>query len=66
MIAAHLPASEPAHARELLEMIGAGWLVHASDYPHDHGRSIEALYGTLDDGGREAVLDGNAAELYRL
>jgi predicted TIM-barrel fold metal-dependent hydrolase len=63
---AHLPATEPRHVRELLDMIGAGWLVHASDYPHEHGPTVQALYEALDEDERHAVLAGNAAELYRL
>lgn len=57
---------DAAELRELLEMVGTEWLLHASDYPHRHGRSAEALYEALDDGEREAVLSGNAAAFYRL
>ena len=42
---AHLPGSV-AEVRELVEMIGPGWLIYASDYPHNHGPSVErALRG---------------------
>jgi predicted TIM-barrel fold metal-dependent hydrolase len=57
---------DPRELRELLEMIGADWLLHASDYPHDHGDAAGALYAALDGKEREAVLDRNAAALYGL
>jgi predicted TIM-barrel fold metal-dependent hydrolase len=62
---AHLPADRPEHVRELLDQLGAGWLLHASDHPHEHG-GADALYDALDEREREAILSGNAAELYRL
>jgi uncharacterized protein len=52
--------------RELLEMVGADWLMYASDYPHDHGPAAQAFYDALEDGEREAVLSGNAAAFYGL
>jgi predicted TIM-barrel fold metal-dependent hydrolase len=61
---AHLPADAAAVA-ELAEMLDAGqFLLHASDYPHRHGNGLETLLRVLDDGGREAVLRGNAAAFY--
>ena len=60
------PRVGPSHVAELVEMIGAHWLLHASDYPHDHGPSVESLYDTLGEDERRAVLHGNAAELYGL
>jgi predicted TIM-barrel fold metal-dependent hydrolase len=61
---AHLPA-EPRHAQELLASIGPELLLHASDYPHDHG-GADALYAALDDAEAESVRSRNAASLYRL
>jgi uncharacterized protein len=52
--------------RELVKMIGVESLLYASDHPHDHGTSGERLLDALDEAGRNAVLAGNAAELYRL
>jgi uncharacterized protein len=64
------PAQLPASARqvaELAEMMGArDLLLYASDHPHEHGGDGELLFEALDDDGREAILHGNAAELYRL
>ena len=54
---------------QLAEMLGAGdMLVYASDHPHVHGDdgAIEALFAAIGEDGREAVLRGNPAELYRL
>jgi predicted TIM-barrel fold metal-dependent hydrolase len=62
---AHLPG-DPKQAAELVALVGSDWLLYASDYPHDHGPSGEALFDVLDAASRQAVLDGNAAELYRL
>lgn len=42
-------------------------LLYASDYPHDHGDDgTDRLLALLPDEGRQAVLRGNAAELYGL
>jgi hypothetical protein len=61
-----LPPS-PEQARELAEMLGAGeMLVYSSDYPHEHGDSLDLLMQALDDDGREAVLHGNAERFYGL
>jgi hypothetical protein len=57
---------DPQEIRELVEMVGADWLLHASDFPHQHGPSRDALYAALDEQEREAVLAGNAAAFYRL
>ena len=65
---AQLP-SDAAQAAQLAEMLGASeLLVFASDHPHVHGEagSLEALLAALGDEGRDAVMRGNAAELYRL
>jgi predicted TIM-barrel fold metal-dependent hydrolase len=54
---------------QLAEMLGASeLLVFASDHPHVHGDEgkLDALLDAIGDDGREAVLRGNAAELYRL
>jgi uncharacterized protein len=58
--------TDPREIRELLEMIGPEWLLHASDFPHNHGRAAQALYDALADDEREAVLGGNAAAFYSL
>jgi predicted TIM-barrel fold metal-dependent hydrolase len=47
-------------------MIGVESLLYASDHPHDHGTSGARLLDALDEPDRNAVLAGNAAELYRL
>lgn len=60
-----LPADH-RQVRELLEMVGTGRLLYASDHPHVHGPGAELLLSLLDDEGTEAVLRGNAMELYRL
>jgi predicted TIM-barrel fold metal-dependent hydrolase len=62
---AHLPRN-PGHVRELLQMIGPQWLMYASDFPHNHGDSVEALFGILDENESKAVFAGNAEDLYRL
>jgi predicted TIM-barrel fold metal-dependent hydrolase len=62
----HLPTSSPRQVAELVEMVGPQWLMHASDYPHDHGPSAAALYAALDEEGPRAVRYENAAEQYRL
>jgi uncharacterized protein len=66
------PAQLPADAdqtAQLAEMLGAGQLLmFASDHPHVHGDdgSLDVLLEALGDDGRDAVMQGNAAELYRL
>jgi predicted TIM-barrel fold metal-dependent hydrolase len=65
------PAQMPAdrgQAARLAEMLGAGeFLMYASDHPHEHGEgNLDALMDVLDDASREAVMHGNAAELYGL
>jgi uncharacterized protein len=63
---AHLPNDAVAVA-ELAQMLDAGrFLLHASDYPHEHGNGLDTLLDVLDDGAREAVLQGNAASFYGL
>ena len=63
---AQLPA-DPEQIAQVSDMMRAGELVlFSSDHPHDHGPGTEALLSVLGDGGREAVLRGNAAELLGL
>lgn len=65
---AQLPA-DAAQTAQLAEMLGASeLLVFASDHPHVHGEagSLDVLLDVLGDDGRDAVMRGNAAELYRL
>ena len=62
---AHLP-KDPSRVAEAAEMIRAPeFLMYASDHPHDHGPGADLLL-VLDDSDREAVLEGNASELYSL
>ncbi len=66
------PAQLPpdvAQTAQLAEMLGAAdLLVFASDHPHVHGDAgrLDVLLDVLGDDGRDAVMHGNAAELYRL
>jgi uncharacterized protein len=63
---AHLP-KDPSRVAEAAEMIRAPeFLMYASDHPHDHGPGADLLLDVLDDSDREAVLEGNASELYSL
>lgn len=61
---------DPAQVGELAEMLGArDLLMYASDHPHEHGGGVQPLLDALDAldaEGRDAVLYGNAAELYSL
>jgi predicted TIM-barrel fold metal-dependent hydrolase len=63
---AHMPVDRPQAIGELLEMVGAELLLHASDYPHNHGTSATALYDLLDETALAQVRDANAAALYGL
>ena len=63
---AYVPTDQPASVREMLEMVGPELLLHASDYPHNHGAGAQALYDLLTDTVRDDVRDGNAAAFYRL
>ncbi|MGZ4182886.1 MAG: amidohydrolase family protein [Solirubrobacteraceae bacterium] len=63
---AHLPG-EARGLRRLLEMIDAGgFLVYASNYPHEHGAGPATLLDEMDPEAREAVLYGNAAAKFGL
>jgi uncharacterized protein len=65
---AQLP-SDDAQVAQLAEMLGAPEvLLFASDHPHLHGDdgALDRLLRAIGDDGRDAVLRGNAAELYRL
>jgi len=63
---AHVP-SDAAVLDQLLEMMGgAGMLVYASDYPHQHGDGLPALLDRLSEQERRSVLWDTAAELYQL
>lgn len=62
---AHLP-DDPARIRAVVEAIGVGWLLHASDHPHDHGGGQAKLLAALTDEQRTAVLTTNAVDFYRL
>lgn len=45
-------------------MDGAGMLVYASDYPHEHGDGLPALLDRLSDEQRRGVMRETAAALY--
>ncbi|MCI2415994.1 amidohydrolase family protein [Saccharopolyspora sp. K220] len=63
---AHLP-HDPVQVREALDLLDAGAvLMHASDYPHDHGDGGGRLLAALTDAERDAVLSGNALDWYGL
>ena len=56
------------HLRAIIDMIGVDRLIYASDYPHfdyDHPVAIHKL-GCLDDAEKNAILGGNAIELFKL
>jgi predicted TIM-barrel fold metal-dependent hydrolase len=63
---AHLPDDAGAVDQVLEMMDGAGMLVYASDYPHEHGDGLSLLLGRLTDEQRHDVLWGTAARLYGL
>jgi predicted TIM-barrel fold metal-dependent hydrolase len=63
---AQLPADPAVVARIPDLMPVTQLLMYASDHPHRHGGDVDALLDVLDEAGREAVLSGNAAELYGL
>jgi uncharacterized protein len=60
---AQLPR-EPEQIAQVVEMVGPQLLLYASDHPHQHGDSGEHLLSALSEQDAEAVLRGNAAELY--
>jgi uncharacterized protein len=60
---AQLPR-EPEQIAQVVEMVGPQLLLYASDHPHQHGDSGERLLSALSEQDAEAVLRGNAAELY--
>ena len=63
---AQLP-SDPAVLARLPDLMPvAELLMYASDHPHRHGGTVDALLDVLDEDGREAILFGNATELYGL
>ena len=55
---------DPAQIAQVVEMVGPELLMYASDHPHDHGDAGEWLLRHLDAQDAEAILRGNAAELY--
>ncbi|GAB2965895.1 amidohydrolase family protein [Amycolatopsis acidiphila] len=62
---AQLPESGEQVA-QLLEMMRVPeFLMHASDYPHDHGDGADRLLAALSDSDRVSVLHANAAAFYR-
>ena len=64
---AQLPADR-GQAEQLAQMLGADeFLVYASDHPHRHGDGhLDVLLDVLGEGGRAAVMHGNAEALYSL
>ncbi|MEQ3549549.1 amidohydrolase family protein [Pseudonocardia nematodicida] len=61
----HLPA-DPVQAREALDLLDPGLLMHAGDHPHDHGPGAGRLDAALTAAERDAVHGGTAAAWYRL
>jgi predicted TIM-barrel fold metal-dependent hydrolase len=63
---AQLP-SDPAVLARLPDLMPVGdVLLYASDHPHRHGGSIDALLEIVGDEARDAILTGNASQLYGL
>jgi predicted TIM-barrel fold metal-dependent hydrolase len=62
---AHL-GRDPRLAKEAIEIVGADWLMYASDYPHEHGDDPSALWEALDEQQTLDVASGNAAAFYGL
>jgi predicted TIM-barrel fold metal-dependent hydrolase len=62
---AHL-GRDPCHAAEALRMIGASWLLYASDYPHEHGDDDTMLWRSLDQDEVMDLSTRNAASFYGL
>ena len=60
---AQLPR-DAAQVAQVLEMVGPEMLMYASDLPHDHGDSAARLLQHLPEDQVEAILRGNARELY--
>jgi len=60
---AQLP-HDPEQIAQVVEMVGPELLLYASDHPHDHGESGRRLLGHLREEDAEAILRGNARELY--
>jgi predicted TIM-barrel fold metal-dependent hydrolase len=61
------PAQLPrdgAQVAQVLEMVGPELLMYASDLPHDHGDSSDALLAHSSEDQAEAILRGNAREFY--
>jgi predicted TIM-barrel fold metal-dependent hydrolase len=63
---AHLGSATPSEIKQIVDMVGVESLLYASDYPHDHGHSGDALVAALDADARDAVLGGNARTFYGL
>jgi hypothetical protein len=63
---AHLPPDEAGRA-QLLEMLGgSAMLSYASDFPHDHGDSIDPLLAQLPAEDRDGVIRDTASAFYGL
>lgn len=62
---AHLP-TDAAETRELLTMVGADMLVYASDFPHRHGPTLDALRAIADETELDAIRSENARSFYTL
>jgi uncharacterized protein len=61
---AQLPRA-PKEVAQVLEMVGPEMLMYASDAPHDHGTSGDALLRELGPDDVEAIVRGNATAFYR-
>jgi len=63
---AQLP-EDPTVLARLPDLMPVGdLLMYASDHPHRHGGTVEPLLDVVGSEAREAILAGNAAQLYRL
>jgi hypothetical protein len=56
----HLPA-DPTAAREAMDLLDPGLLMHASDHPHDHGPGASRLRAALTAPETDAVFGATAA-----
>lgn len=62
---AQLPADDEQLAEFLRMMRAPEFLLHASDYPHDHGDGAARLLTELSEADRNSVLHANATAFYR-
>jgi predicted TIM-barrel fold metal-dependent hydrolase len=63
---APMDAGPPEQLARIVEWLGPGMLMYASDYPHHHHDDLELLLGAAPESERDRILSGTARELYRL